>query len=99
MRTIAFLLAALVLVPIAALFSIFSRPVQRSRAEVVNLIDRYLDGAVSDDEWDDFICVPIADPRLDRIRSEWLEASGDPHQERAFLTALREELISAKLPA
>jgi hypothetical protein len=95
MRTIAFLFVSLLLAPVVALFTIFSRRVQRSRGEVADLIDRYLDGDVSDDEWDDFTSVPIADPRLDRIRSEWIESSRDPDREREFLAALRKELRSA----
>jgi hypothetical protein len=43
-------------------------PAQRSTADVIAILERELQGVASVDEWDDFICVPIADPELDAVR-------------------------------
>ncbi len=56
-----FILLKLVLLP-------FERPVRRERSEVASIIRAMLDGTVSDFVWDDFVCVPIADPWLDEVR-------------------------------
>jgi hypothetical protein len=47
----------------------FERPIRRTPREVAEILRDYLDGTVSDGAWDDFICVPIADPRLEAMRN------------------------------
>jgi hypothetical protein len=41
--------------------------------EVANIIERFIEGTGSDWEWDDFISVPIKDPKLEKIRIRCLE--------------------------
>ena len=43
-------------------------PVVRSRDEVISTLERELRGDLSDDEWDEFQSLAIADPALDSIR-------------------------------
>ena len=87
MRHLAFLMFALIAIPLAGFFALFCRPVQRTRAEVADFVERYLRAEVDDDELDAFVCVPIADNRLDLLRQEWSDVSGDPLRERLFLEA------------
>jgi hypothetical protein len=37
---------------------------------MADLLQRRLDNLVTDTEWDEFTCVPIADPKLEAIRSD-----------------------------
>jgi len=43
--------------------------IERSRAEVADTIERFVDGSCGRWDWDDFCCVPIIDPQLDSIRA------------------------------
>jgi len=65
-------LVAIILLPLFILLKIvllpFERPVKRKRTEVASILRAMLDGTISDSEWDDFVCVSIADPRLDEMR-------------------------------
>ena len=75
-------LTVLLLLPIAFLVKLlvwpFERPKRRTPQDVAGILRDYLDGTVSDSAWDDFICVPIADPWLEAIRERCL------HLEREF---------------
>jgi len=44
------------------------RKTGRSRGEVADTIERFVDGICSRWEWDEFCSVPIIDPELDGIR-------------------------------
>ena len=44
------------------------RKIGRSRADVADTIERFVDGICSQYEWDDFCSVPIIDFHLDAIR-------------------------------
>ena len=59
------------LVPVFALLALianlFSKPIVRTPSEVADIIERFANN-VGDDEWDDFVCIPIKDPKLDEIR-------------------------------
>jgi len=44
------------------------RPVQRTKLEVVNIIEQFLDGTGGEWAWDDFCSFGIANPYLDSIR-------------------------------
>jgi hypothetical protein len=74
-------LLALALVPIAlfALTFVVQRlglgAVNRTRQEVVNILQSYLDAADSsyDPSWEDFVSVPIRDPELDAVRQRLLQ--------------------------
>src|SRR5581483_4042507 len=44
------------------------RKIGRSRGEVADTIERFIDGICSRYEWDDFCSVPIIDLHLDAIR-------------------------------
>ncbi len=61
-------LALPVLLPIAAVAGLFQRPLVRTRSEVADILERYVQGEDNDAEWDDFTCVRIADPELEAIR-------------------------------
>jgi len=57
-----------ILMIVAAIAGLFQRPIQRTREEVAGIIDRFLNGTSTDTEWDDFVCVPLADSTLEEIR-------------------------------
>ncbi|QEF97956.1 hypothetical protein Mal15_20020 [Stieleria maiorica] len=66
----------------------FWRPKRRlCRAEVVQIIERFLSGEGGAYEWDDFLSLPIADPNLDRVRQQcvrvdWASKKGRESIER-----------------
>lgn len=66
-----FLLAP-VIVPLAILAKLvawpFERPVQRTRAEVAAILRAYLSRSISNSDWDAYVCVPIAETRLEAMR-------------------------------
>jgi hypothetical protein len=65
----AFAVAALpVLLLVKLLVTPFEKPVEREASWVAGLIDRFVLGRATEEEWDDFICVQIRDPRLEAIR-------------------------------
>ena len=43
------------------------RKTERSRGEVADIIERFVDGICGKWDWDDFISFPIVDPQLDTI--------------------------------
>jgi hypothetical protein len=45
------------------------RKTERSRGEVADIIERFVNGTGGKWDWDDFISWPIADPQLDAIRA------------------------------
>ena len=45
------------------------RKTERSRGEVADIIERFVDGICGKWDWDDFISWPIVDPQLDTIRT------------------------------
>jgi hypothetical protein len=47
--------------------------VQRSRAEVADIIEQFLDGTGGKWDWDDFCSFGIADPYLDSLRIQCCE--------------------------
>ena len=46
----------------------FEKPFNRSADEVAQYLRDFLNGTGGDWDWDDFISIPIADPRLEDIR-------------------------------
>ena len=44
---------------------------------MADILDRVARGAVSDEDWDDFVCVVMANPRLEALRSKWEELTLD----------------------
>lgn len=46
----------------------FEKPVNRSSVEVAQYLRDFLDERGGEWDWDDFISIPIADPRLEDIR-------------------------------
>jgi hypothetical protein len=71
-RPILWAFAGIILMPAAILLKLillpFERPVRRTPSEVAAILRSMLDGTISDSAWDDFVCVPIADRRLEEIR-------------------------------
>lgn len=57
-----FIVAKLLVLP-------FERAAKRSPQEVAQCLRDFLNGAGGDWDWDDFISIPIADPRLEAIRA------------------------------
>lgn len=55
------LLIKLVLMP-------FERPMKRSPEEVARYLRDFLNETGGDWDWDDFISIPIADPKLENLR-------------------------------
>ncbi|UIJ44828.1 hypothetical protein LZK98_17495 [Sphingomonas cannabina] len=58
---LAFVALKLVLIP-------FERPVKRTPDEVARYLRDFLNGTGGPWDWDDFISIPIADPRLEDLR-------------------------------
>ncbi len=87
------LIALPVLLPVAFVAGVLQRPVRRTRAEVADLLEREADGRGRDAEWDDFVCVPIADPELEAMRAAIVgaeEAASLPSEQlRAYVRQLR----------
>jgi hypothetical protein len=65
-------LAAAIIIPLALVVKLvtmpFERPVQRTAGEVARYIRDFIDGTGGEWDWDDFECIPIADPVLEAIR-------------------------------
>ena len=67
---------AIVLSPLLALWALalklkpFQKTSARTPGEVAGYIGDFLDGTGGEWDWDDFISVPITDPRLEAIRQE-----------------------------
>ncbi len=53
------------------------KSIERSRAEVADTIERFVDGTCGKWDWDDFCCVPISDPHLDSIRARCIALPQD----------------------
>jgi hypothetical protein len=51
-----------------------------SKAEVADIIERFLNGGGGTWEWDDFISLRIEDPELDAIRARCNETYEDGHR-------------------
>ena len=51
---------------------IFNRPVQRTRAEVMQILESAL-VTQGDEAFDDFVSVPVVDPNLEAIRRKCIE--------------------------
>ena len=63
--------------------------------QVANVLDRTAAGQISDDEWDEFSCVPIGDKRIDAIASQavrLVESNDRPDTFRAELQQLARQL-------
>ena len=59
-----------VLLPVALVAGIFSKPAKRTPAEVAGFLRDFSDGTGGDWDWDDFISVRLAYPQLEAIRQE-----------------------------
>ena len=81
------------------------RPIGRSRGEVADTIERFVDGICSRWDWDDFCAAPMIDPQLDRIR---LRCAGMPqeypptekghHCSQAGMEVLRKIVLELRRP-
>ncbi len=87
-------LLAPVLVPVALIAQLLpgKRTLDRSAAEVAGFLRDFLDGTGGEWDWDEFECVPITNPELDRIRL-YAAMAGSPG---ADLAKLRELLAQAE---
>ena len=66
---VAFVLFAIpIIIVVKLIVTHFEKPIDRAPDEVVRLLRDFHDGTGHDDDWDDFVSVPIADPRLESIR-------------------------------
>jgi len=55
--------------------------IRRSRAEVAEIIEQFLDGTGGRWDWDDFCSIRIKDPELDAIRLKCVTLhDDDPHR-------------------
>jgi hypothetical protein len=65
-------IAAAIIIPLAVIIKLvtmpFERPVQRTASEVARYIRDFIEGTGGEWDWDDFECIPIADPELESIR-------------------------------
>ncbi len=87
--------AFLLFIPIFLLVKIiatpFEKPIDRTPDEVVGLLVGFLEGTVEDWDWDDFMGISIADPRLEDIRERAFFLQGDKDVE-----PLKELIADAK---
>ena len=92
LKLLGFVLAPVLIVLaviVKLVISPFEKPINRTREEVAAILQRRLSDAPDWNEWDDFICIPIADPNLETIRKECLvlEQRGDSAEAPSFLSA------------
>lgn len=52
-----------------AFSNLFETPADPTPREVSKTLKAFLDGKLSDGDWDDFICIKIKEPGLDAIRA------------------------------
>ena len=66
-------LAAAILIPIVIVLKLvtipFERPIRRTPDEVAAYLRDFIQGTGGDWDWDDFVSIPIADPKLESIRA------------------------------
>jgi len=56
------------LVAFLVLVKLFEKPLERSKAEVIEILRTAADGRMDCMKWDDFVNTPIRDPTLDELR-------------------------------
>ncbi len=68
--------AVLAAIPVALIGKVtgWGATIDRSKEEVITYIENFIAGEGGDWDWDDFTSVPIADPRLERVRQQCLDA-------------------------
>ena len=81
------------------------KPIGRSRAEVADTIERFIDGICSRWDWDDFCAAPMIDPQLDRIRlrcaglsQEFPSIQKGHYCNEAGIDVMREMVLELRLP-
>ena len=57
-------------VPFALVATLFSRPKQRTAADVAKFLGDFAEETGDDYDWDDLTSIPIADPALEALRQE-----------------------------
>jgi len=66
--------ASVVILPIGLIVALiavpFHRPANRSAADVAKYLRDFLQNTGDEWDWDDFACVPIANPELESIRQK-----------------------------
>jgi hypothetical protein len=70
-----------------------SRPIRRTRPEVIELVERALITG-GDSAWDDFISIKIMDPELEVVRQKCSNANLEP--KKVFEETLREILAQLR---
>jgi hypothetical protein len=85
-----FVVLSPILIVIALLAGIVSRPAQRSPDEVARYLWNEAQQNSGFRDWDDFVSVPIADPNLDAIRAEAASLSHPLVEHRDELLELAE---------
>lgn len=65
-------IAAIFIVPVLLVVKLallpFAKPFNRSPEDVARYLRDFLEGTGKNQDWDDFISIPMADPQLDYIR-------------------------------
>ena len=51
-----------------------------TKADVADIIERFLDGRGHKWDWDDFLSIPVADPQLDDVRRRCNETRDDAYR-------------------
>lgn len=92
------MLLAPLLMPIALLARLIpgKKTEDRSADEVAGYIRDLIEGTGGDWDWDHFECVPITDPKLDRIRQAAALAGPKNSRNDADFATLRRLLIEAE---
>ena len=92
--TAAKVLLVIVALPIAAIAGLLGSAEKRRADEVATYLRNFVHGGGGEWDWDDFISVPIANPRLDELRKRAAAVDLPPSQEGIGL--LRELLLEAE---
>ncbi|OYU69403.1 MAG: hypothetical protein CFE28_04940 [Alphaproteobacteria bacterium PA2] len=87
------ILLAPVLIPIALISNLWpgSRKANRTVDEVAGFLRDFIEETAGDWDWDEFECVEIADPELEKIRKRAVRA-GPPNPDLNQLRALLAEV-------
>ncbi|MFL6728253.1 MAG: hypothetical protein ACJ8FS_17325 [Sphingomicrobium sp.] len=86
-NVLVFLLLSPLIILVVIITSMLAKPAQRSADEVATYLWKEAQQTSGSRDWDDFVSIPIANPRLDEIR---IEAASLPHPIRDH----RDELLA-----
>jgi hypothetical protein len=67
--------------------------VNRTREEILRIVENQVNGTEGRWDWDDFTSIPIADPELERVRAECVTTQDlAPWEREVILRRIAQEL-------